>query len=102
MHRASDRRQEQEALAELEDGLASLDLGEDVRSIATDLYLSALPLPDRSKPATLAASCYTATLIAGEERSQAAIADTFDVSRLAVQQRWKALLEESGFTAPDW
>lgn len=102
MHRASDHRAERETLAELERCVADLELSANVRSIATDLYLSALPVEERSKPVTLAASCYTAALIAGEERSQTAVAAAFDVSRLSIQQRWKAILEESGFDAPDW
>lgn len=102
MHRASDRLEEEEALSILETRMTSLDLGEDVQSIAMDLYLSELPLDERSKPPALAASCYTAALISGNERSQNDVANAFDVSRLAVQQRWKNILTESGFAAPEW
>ena len=102
MHRASDRLEEEDALELLEEGMSALDLRADVRAIATDLYLSALPLDDRSKPAAIAASTYTAALIAGEERSQSAVASAFDVSRLAVQQRWKRMLNDSGFSPPEW
>lgn len=102
MHRASDQLAEEEALTLLAERIGELGLDDAVYSIAADLYLSSLPVEDRSKPPTLAASCYTAALISGNERSQATIAAAFDVSRLSVQQRWKPLLEESGFTAPDW
>ena len=102
MHRASDRLEEEEALSILESRMDGLGLESDVMSIATDLYLSELPLDERSKPPALAASCYTAALISGDERSQSEVATAFEVSRLAVQQRWKTMLTESGFTAPEW
>jgi transcription initiation factor TFIIIB Brf1 subunit/transcription initiation factor TFIIB len=49
-----------------------------------------------------AASLYAGALIAGEERSQGAVADAMDVTRLSVQNRWKELLQESGFQPPEW
>lgn len=102
VHRASDRVAEQAAIASLESGAAELQLSPEARSNARELYLSALPVDERSKPAALAASCYTGALIAGEERSQTRVADVFDVSRLAIQRRWKPLLQEAGLSAPDW
>lgn len=102
MHRASDRIAEQEWLDRLDDGVDDLGLDEHARTVAADLYLSALPLPERSKRATLAASCYTASLITGDERSQGEVARAFAVSRLSIQQRWKEQLETVGFTAPEW
>ena len=102
VHRASDRIRERQWLEMLAIATDTLEVSEDVRSIATDLYLSAIPHEDRSKPALLAASCYTACLIAGEERSQSAVAQAFGVSRLSVQSRWKHQLESVGLTPPNW
>jgi transcription initiation factor TFIIIB Brf1 subunit/transcription initiation factor TFIIB len=50
----------------------------------------------------MAASVYVGALVAGEERSQSAVADATGVSRLTIQQRWKELIESVGFDAPDW
>lgn len=102
MYRGSDRVAEQSWLDGLEEAAASLGLETETVSVARDLYLSELPVEDRSKPALLAASCYTASLITGDERSQSAVADAFDVSRIAIQQRWKEILGEAGLSPPGW
>ncbi|MES3517143.1 MAG: transcription initiation factor IIB family protein [Natronomonas sp.] len=102
MYRASDPVENEEWLAEIDDAAERLGLGEAARSRATDLFLSSVPQTDRSKPATVAASVYAGTLIAGEQRSQAAVADAVGVSRLTVQKRWKAILEEAGLEPPRW
>jgi transcription initiation factor TFIIIB Brf1 subunit/transcription initiation factor TFIIB len=67
-----------------------------------DLFLSHVPDADRSKPAVAAASLYAGALVAGEERSQSAVADAMDVTRLSVQTRWKDLLRDAGFEPPSW
>lgn len=102
MYRGSDRVAEKSWIGRLEDTAPELDLTDDTIAVARDLFLANLPVSDRSKPALLAASCYTATLITGDERSQTAVADAFGVSRIAIQQRWKTILEESGLSPPGW
>lgn len=102
MYRASDRVDNAEWIDRLEDACATLDLDDDACSTATDLFLSEIPDEERSKPATAAASLYAAALIRGQERTQSAVADAMDVSRLSVQQRWKPLLENAGFSPPTW
>ena len=102
MYRASDQLEQAEWLETLESAADDLDLGQSARSAAADLFLSARPSADRSKPAGIAASLYAGALIAGEERSQTAVAEAVGVSRLVVQQRWKPLLEAAGFSPPDW
>ncbi len=102
MYRARDRLEHSEWLKELEAAGTDLDLSQSVQSTATDLFLSHLPDEERSKPAVAAASLYAAALIGGEQRSQPAVADCFGVSRLAIQSRWKELLEAAGFRAPSW
>ena len=102
MYRASDRIEQDEWLAEIEAASETLDLGTEARSHAVDLFLSTLPEEDRSKRASMAASIYVGALVAGEERSQTAVADAADVSRLTIQKRWKPLLESVGLEAPDW
>ncbi|QIO22664.1 transcription initiation factor IIB family protein [Haloarcula sp. JP-L23] len=102
MYRASDRVEQDAWLSEIETAAETLDLGTQARSHAVDLFLSTLPDEDRSKRATMAASVYVGALVAGEERSQSAVADATDVSRLTIQQRWKDLLEHAGLEAPDW
>jgi len=89
-------------LEELEAAATALELGEDARSYASDLFLSSVPEQDRSKRARLAASLYAGALIAGEERSQTAVAEEFDVSRHTIQSRWKELLDGAGFDVPGW
>ena len=102
MYRASDRIQEDEWLGEIEAAAETLDLGTEARSHAVDLFLSTLPDEERSKRASMAASVYVGALVAGEERSQTAVAEATDVSRLTIQQRWKDLIESVGLDAPDW
>lgn len=102
VHRASDRVEQADWLDELREAADELDLSEAARSRAVDLFLSGVPDADRSKPAVVAASLYAGSLLAGEERSQAAVADAVGVSRLSVSHRWKGLLDEAGFEPPSW
>jgi len=102
MYRASDRVEQDEWLTEIDAAADGLGLGSQARSHAVDIFLSTLPDGDRSKQATMAASLYVGALVAGEERSQSAVADATGVSRLTIQKRWKDLLEHSGLDAPDW
>ncbi|MFB6201568.1 MAG: transcription initiation factor IIB family protein [Halorhabdus sp.] len=102
MYRARDQ-VENEAYVETIDSVCeSLDLSEQARSRAADVFLSNVPDDDRSKRAVLAASIYVGGLIAGDRRSQTAVAEAAGVSRLTVQQRWKELLAETGFETPEW
>lgn len=102
VHRASDRVEQSDWLDELREAGDELDLSNTARSCAVDLFLSGIPDADRSKPAVVAASLYAGCLLAGEERSQTAVADAVGVSRLSVSNRWKPLLEEAGFEPPSW
>ncbi|MFB6174203.1 MAG: transcription initiation factor IIB family protein [Halobacteriales archaeon] len=102
MYRARDRVDEADRLSDLAAVADDLDLGEEARSVAADLYLTAVPEAERSKPASIAASLYAGALVAGEERPQTAVAEAAGVSRLSVQDRWKALLEDAGFEPPRW
>ncbi|MGM0590155.1 MAG: transcription initiation factor IIB family protein [Halobacteriota archaeon] len=102
MYRARDRVDNAEWLRRLDEASDRLELGSNARSTATDLFLSHVPKSERSKPAVAAASLYAGALIAGEERSQTAVADAMDVTRLTIQQRWKELLEDAGFRPPGW
>ncbi|WP_434530707.1 transcription initiation factor IIB family protein [Haloarcula sp. NS06] len=102
MYRASDRIEHDEWLSDIEAASDRLDLGTTARSHAVDLFLSTVPEEDRSKQATMAASVYVGALVAGEERSQSAVAEATGVSRLTIQQRWKDLLETAGLEAPGW
>lgn len=102
MYRARDHVENEEWLAAIDDAAERLDLGSDAKSRATNLFLSTVPESDRSKKATIAASLYAGALIAGERRSQSAVADAVGVSRLTVQKRWKGLLEEAGLEPPKW
>jgi transcription initiation factor TFIIIB Brf1 subunit/transcription initiation factor TFIIB len=102
MYRAGDEVDQREWLDELDDVARRLDLDAEAHTTAKDLFLSAAPSDERSKPAAVAASVYAGALIAGDQRAQTAVADAADVSRLAVQQRWKGLLEEAGFEPPTW
>ncbi|WP_135661644.1 transcription initiation factor IIB family protein [Halorhabdus rudnickae] len=102
MYRARDQ-VENEAYVETIDEIGdALDLSDRARSRATDVFLSNVPNDERSKRAVLAASVYVGSLVAGDRRSQSAVAEAADVSRLTVQQRWKDLVEETGFDAPEW
>ncbi|SEO87366.1 Transcription factor TFIIB repeat-containing protein [Halogranum amylolyticum] len=102
MYRARDQVDNEEWLAAIDRASDSLELGSEARSNATDLFLTHVPDADRSKPATAAASIYAGALIAGEERSQTAVADAMGVTRLSVQQRWKGILDDAGFRPPSW
>jgi transcription initiation factor TFIIIB Brf1 subunit/transcription initiation factor TFIIB len=102
MYRAGDPVEHEEWLAAIDDAAERLDLGSEAKSRASDLFLSTVPTTDRSKRATVAASIYAGALIAGDRRSQSAVAEAVDVSRLTIQQRWKDLLEEAGLEPPQW
>lgn len=102
MYSARDQLEESPQLERLAEAADALDLSDEARSAATDLYLSAVPDADRSKPAGVAAALYAGALIAGDGRTQTAVADAVGVSRLVIQARWKGLLETAGFEPPDW
>ncbi|MFB6110745.1 MAG: transcription initiation factor IIB family protein [Halodesulfurarchaeum sp.] len=102
MYRAGAERDEEALLAELQAVADRLDLDAEARSVAQELYLSQRPDTERSKSGLLAASVYAASLIAGDQRSQTAVAEAADVSRLTVQSKWRDLLEEAGFDPPSW
>ena len=102
VYRASDEVAHEEWLGELRRAAETLELSSSARSNATELFLTNVPDNDRSKPAVAAAALYAGALVAGDERSQTAVAEAMDVSRLVVQQRWKSLLEDAGFDTPDW
>ncbi|WP_435067185.1 transcription initiation factor IIB family protein [Haloplanus sp. C73] len=102
MYRARDRVDNEEWVSRLTRAADGLDLGSEARSNAVDLFLSNVPDEERSKPAIAAASLYAGALIAGDERSQSAVASAMDVTRLSVQNHWKSLLEASGFRPPEW
>jgi transcription initiation factor TFIIIB Brf1 subunit/transcription initiation factor TFIIB len=102
MYRARDQVANERWLAELDSTADVLDLSAEARERASDLFLSTIPAKDRSKRAALAASLYAGALIAGDRRSQNAVADAAGVSRLTVQKRWKSLLGEAGLEPPTW
>ena len=102
MYSAKDRRDNAEWIEVIEAAVAELDLDDETRSVAVDLFLSDVPEADRSKPAAIAASVYAATLIAGDGRTQTAVAEAVGVSRISVQQRWQERLEQAGMEPPSW
>ncbi len=102
MYRARDQVENEEWLTTLDEVADRLDLGEEARSRAADLFLSTIPDADRSKRATVAASVYAGSLIAGDRRSQGDVADAAGVARLTVQGRWKELMDEAGLEPPRW
>lgn len=102
MYSARDQLEAAPQLERLAEAADALDLSDEARSAATDLYLSAVPDADRSKPAGVAAALYAGALIAGDGRTQIAVADAVGVNRLVIQARWKELLESAGFEPPDW
>ncbi|GAB3685540.1 hypothetical protein GCM10028857_16220 [Salinarchaeum chitinilyticum] len=102
MYSAKDRRDNAAWLDAIETAAADLDLDDEARSVAVDLFLSDVPDADRSKPAAVAASLYAATLIAGDGRTQTSVADAVGVSRITVQQRWRERLEDAGMEPPSW
>jgi len=102
VYSAKDRRDNAEWIEVIEAAVAELDLDDETRSVAVDLFLSDVPEADRSKPAAIAASVYAATLIAGDGRTQTAVAEAVGVSRISVQQRWQERLEQAGMEPPSW
>jgi transcription initiation factor TFIIIB Brf1 subunit/transcription initiation factor TFIIB len=102
VYSARDRVENEEWIAELRRAAESLDLSGRAKSNAADIFLTGVPERERSKRAVAAASLYAGALIAGEERSQSAVADAMGVARLSIQNHWKELLEEAGFRAPEW
>ncbi|WP_247001749.1 transcription initiation factor IIB family protein [Halosolutus gelatinilyticus] len=102
MHSARDRLEYEPWLEQLDEIGDRLDLSAEARSCATDLFLLDVPESDRSKRPVLAASVYAGALVAGDGRTQGAVADAADVSRLSIQSRWKDLLEAAGLEPPGW
>jgi len=102
VYSARDQVENEAWLAEIDRAGERLDVDGQVRSRASDLFLSHVPEEDRSKRAVLAASLYVATLLEGQRRSQTAVADAVGVSRLTVQQRWKEILADTGVEPPSW
>ena len=102
MYRASDHVEHAEWIERLEAACKTLDLDAETRSTATDLFLSRATASDDGERVVAAGSLYAAALIRGQQRSQSAVADAMDVSRLSVQQRWKSILADAGFTPPKW
>lgn len=102
VYTGKDRLENEAWLAELNSAADALDLSAEARSVAEDIFLSSLPASERSKRATMAASLYAAGLVASDQRSQGAVAEATDVSRITIQGRWKALLEAAGLDAPGW
>ena len=102
MYSARDRVEHEGWLEELEQVADRLELSTEARSCALDLFLANVPDADRSKQAVLAASVYAGSLVAGDGRTQGEVADAAGVSRLSIQQRWKALLAAAGLEPPRW
>ena len=102
MYRGRDRVDNEEWIESLHAVADRMDLGSEARSTATDLFLTSIQSADASKRTVMAASLYAGSLIAGDQRSQGAVADAADVSRLSVQFRWKDVLERAGLQPPSW
>ncbi|PSP90480.1 cyclin [Halobacteriales archaeon QS_4_69_34] len=102
MYRARDQVANEAWLAELDAAADALGLDPAARERATSLFLSTVPDAERSKRAAVAASLYAGALIAGDRRSQGAVADAVGVARLTVQGRWKELLAEADLEPPTW
>ncbi|SEV82008.1 transcription initiation factor IIB family protein [Natrinema salifodinae] len=102
MHSARDRVEYEPWLEKLQTVADRLELSAEARSCAVDLFLTDVPASDRSKRAVLAASLYAGSLVAGDGRTQGAVAEAADVSRLSIQSRWKELLESAGLEPPRW
>ncbi|WP_265112417.1 transcription initiation factor IIB family protein [Halosolutus halophilus] len=102
MYSARDRIEYEPWLDELETVADRLELSDEARSCAIDLFLADVPETDRSKRAVLAASLYAGALVAGDGRTQGTVAEAADVSRLSIQSRWKDLLESAGLEPPRW
>lgn len=102
VYSARERLAQKKWIEELERAADELELSDDIRSTAVDLFLSDVPETDRSKRAVVASSLYAAALIGSDGRTQGAVADAVDVSRLSIQSRWKDQLEAAGLDAPGW
>jgi transcription initiation factor TFIIIB Brf1 subunit/transcription initiation factor TFIIB len=102
VYRARDQVANEAWLAELDAAADALGLDPAARERATSLFLSTVPDAERSKRAAVAASLYAGALIAGDRRSQGAVADAVGVARLTVQGRWKELLAEADLEPPTW
>lgn len=102
MYSARERLAQAEWIEELERAADRLELSTDARTTAVDLFLSDVPEADRSKRAVIASSLYAGALIAGDSRTQGAVAEAVDVSRLSIQSRWKDQLEAAGLQPPGW
>ena len=102
MHSAWDHVEHGHWLEELEAVTEELELSADAKAVAKELFLTEVPDKDRSKRAMLAASVYAGSLIAGDGRTQGAVAAAASVSRLSIQKRWKPLLETAGLEPPQW
>jgi transcription initiation factor TFIIIB Brf1 subunit/transcription initiation factor TFIIB len=102
VYRASDEVLHESWLAELEAAADRLNLCAAAQSRAADLFLSTLPDSDRSKRAAMATALYVGALAEQDGRSQSAVAEATDVSRLTIQGRWKDLMREAGLEPPDW
>jgi transcription initiation factor TFIIIB Brf1 subunit/transcription initiation factor TFIIB len=102
VHSARDRVEHEDELAELDRVADRLELSGEARSVASELFLSEMPVGERSVRPVLAASVYAGALVAGEERAQTRVAEAADVSRLSVQSRWKDLLADAGLQPPSW
>lgn len=102
VYRARDQVDNRRWLEAIDEAADALDVDDTARIRAHDLFLTDPPGTDRSNLAVVAASLYAGCLIEGDHRSQAAVARTVGVTRLAVQQRWKRLLKEAGLEPPRW
>ena len=102
MYRASDRIAEGEAIARLTNVATTLELDYETISVAIELYLSSVPVEERSRDAVLAASCYTACLLCDDERSQTVVAEAFGVTRHVILRRWKNMVADLGLEPPRW
>lgn len=102
MYSARERVEYASWLTELECVAEDLELTAEATSCAIDLFLTDVPESDRSKRAVLGASIYAGSLVAGDGRTQGAVADAAGLSRLSIQQRWKDRLESAGLEAPQW
>lgn len=102
MYSARDRVENESWLGEIRTAAVTLNLNSETQTVAEDLFLSQAPDSDRSKRAIAAASLYAGALITGSERSQSAVADAMNVTRLSVQQHWKEILNTAGFQPPSW
>lgn len=102
MYNARERVEHEGWLEELDRIADRLELSGEARSCAIDLFLANVPESDRSKRAVLAASVYAGSLVASDGRTQSAVAEAADVSRLSIQGRWKDLLEAAGLEPPRW